>query len=236
MPPEPIRYVATIEGAEEVTLAGSADAGYWRNALHGMGLFPVCRDDRAEILVSAVRLRWKGFRFREACVALFVSPQPAATERSGLYLVSAFQTLRLFAWIERVWFHTPYQAAEIDVQTSAPCGFSLQTQGQELLTAAQTIVRPPVQTRPDWWEGPIYLPARRWGVPPGGRMFHARLGGETEFTPLVLNSDRFVIRPTPRFPVLRQLVDSDFVPEEWRVRRAAFHAKGATVLRSHVER
>src|SRR5262249_1344994 len=107
-----IRYVAHIQGAQEVTLAGAADWGYWKGQLARVGLFPYRVNGRAELHLSATALRWKGLRFHELVVALGVSGRDGSS-RDGAYLFAAFNTSRMLAFCERVFFRTPSQHGNV---------------------------------------------------------------------------------------------------------------------------
>lgn len=218
-----VAYVATITPVREVILAGSADLAYWRARLGAAGLFPHDDGGRAALTVSAIAGRFRGLPFREFSVAV------AAGEREdgradAIYLAEAFNSSRLLAWAERVFFRTPYQPAAIRLSEQPPVvEVSL---GGDTVYAASMAAAGPARREAQEWEGPIFLPPR------GSRreLFYARLAGPTDVYPCDA-ADTLTIRPRPGDDALRCLVESGFIGVEWRVRAAAVHARSRTYRR-----
>ena len=221
-----VKYIAEINDAHEATLVGSADLDYWRRHLVERRLHPTSRHGRAEVVISAVALRWLGFRFNELSVAVSVCEQANGATRDGYYLVSAFNTSRLLAWCERTMFRTPYVHAQVEVQARPQCSLKLIDNQGPVLSAERRSAAPAEQNTEDTWEVPIYLPSAA-----AGEVFYARLGGVTEVYPFDPNLDVVRLAPTSRHAVVRQLVDTKFVGTQWRVRPHAHHARSKTYRR-----
>ena len=68
---QPVKYVTIVEHVKEVSLYGSADLAYWRRHLEPEGLAPFDDRGRAELILIAADMVWKGARFT---VSLPVDP------------------------------------------------------------------------------------------------------------------------------------------------------------------
>jgi hypothetical protein len=224
-PNRPVRYVAQITGAREVTLVGTADGDYWKARLEGTGLDPYRPNGPAELILSATALRWMGFRFNELVIALAVSGREDGSSRDGIYVSSAFNTSRVLAFCERALFRTPYQHGDVRVVCDPSFSFGLTGSGEVVLGAERVGSAGAGTTVEDAWEGPIYLPRRRGRA---GGLFHARLAGLTEVHPWSASHDVLQLKPGGDDCPARALLDSGFVPAEWRVRRNATHARSRT--------
>lgn len=222
----PVKYIATVKGGREVALVGTADFGYWTDALHVERLNPVRINERAEILLSAVALKWMGVRFCELSVAIAVheNDQPS---KAGIYLASAFNTSKVFSLFERNWFHTPYRCAQVKVSTRKPWSMQLSDGNCTMLQAERHGISA-AKVCDTSWEGTIYLPHR--GAPAQRRLevFFARLCGATEIAPFERERDVVQFSVSKRDPVIQSLVDSRFTGIEWRVRSNATHARSKT--------
>ncbi|HEX6097792.1 MAG TPA: hypothetical protein VF432_15815 [Thermoanaerobaculia bacterium] len=115
------------------------------------------------------------------------------------YLFEAYNSNRFFAWSERAFFSTPYQHGRVGVRTD-PAAITVSGRAiAEMASARRGTVAP------EEWRGVLHL-AR-------GRFFHAILAGETE---------RIAVSSADRFAV------DGMEPQEWRIRRDAWHAKSKT--------
>ena len=227
-----VRYVAEIAHVREVSLWGRADLDYWKERLGGLELHPAESAWQARVLVSAVSSRFKGMAFRELSVSVVVSREAGGAGRDGFYLLHAFNSLRFFAFVERVCFGTPYFHGSIDVEPRVPASLGVSCRGESLLSAGMGVeVHEPLADADDVWEGPIYLPPRQVGGR-CERLFVARLAGVARRYPFVDGRDRLTITPSPDAPVFQQLLDSRFAPDEWLVREDGNHAKSKTVRRA----
>ncbi len=223
-----ILYLVTIRNVREVTLAGTADAAFWREQLDSYGLVPYLIDGRAQLAVGGTALRWLGFAFRELTVSVAVSTRPDGSSNDGWFLAAAVNTSPMLAAMERSMFQTPYVPGELRVEASErPCVELRETNTVRLL--AQSSARDPIPKAVDgWWEGPIFLPrlsrARTAGY------FRARLGGPMTSYAWDAAGDSFELAE-PYSPPVRQLASSAFEPLEWRIRTAATHARSKTLKR-----
>ncbi|HYO24799.1 MAG TPA: hypothetical protein VEQ85_07605, partial [Lacipirellulaceae bacterium] len=97
-----IKYAAQVQGVQEVSLRGEADLQPWSAELAALGLTPIVEAGRVGAMLSATSARFRGVRVREFSIALLAREND--TGREGWYLAHAFNSLRLFAWIERTMF------------------------------------------------------------------------------------------------------------------------------------
>ena len=220
-----LKYVAYVEHVKEVTLYGRADLGFWTKQLASTGLRPSSNNGQAEVLIGATDLKWRGVRFNEFTISIGTQPDRETTAPPGFYLPQAFNSSRLFAFSERALFKTPYAYGAVTVADRLPVAMSVSVDQAVMFNARMAASIPCLRHAEEWFEGPIYLPG-------GQRLFYARLGGQTETYPFVPDVDTIAIQPQPHFEVFQWLSASGFTPIEWRIRRAATHAKSRTYTRS----
>jgi hypothetical protein len=234
--PQSIDYAVEISGVREVSLIGTAELGFWRDRLLSEGFFPVPAKGRAELLVSSTNARFHGIPFRELSFGVFVSRREDSTEAEGLYLVRAFNSVRFFAFAERTFFSTPYYPGELVVEVGPPARVELRERGRVPLRMTMSMSMSPrmsADVRDDGWEGPIFLPRNGRG---GGKLFFARLRGETTVSPFDPVTDVVTIAESPAHPIFDELLRSGFTPREWVVRPNATHGKSKTVPLDSVPR
>lgn len=224
------KYITTIHGVLEVTLAGAADAGYWRERLFGEQLYPFLVDGRAQLALGGTVLRWMGLRFRELTVSVGVSHSPAGESDDGWFLAAAFNSSALLSALERSMFKTPYVHAMLRVGSGDRPAIELRDAQGVRLAAHMNGAHAPLDQAESWWQGSIFLPRSTDGSR-RGRFFRARLGGQTSSYDWSQSSDSIVLA-RPDDPVSRMLADSRFEPLEWRIRNAATHARSATYTRA----
>jgi hypothetical protein len=233
----PLKFVAEVQPVLELSLHGTADLAYWREALRAEGLEPVATNGEAQVVISATQARFWGLTFRECIVAVQVmSTRYPRVGDGAMFLLQAWNSLRAFAWVERNVFRTPYAHGQLRLTVSPPLRFSV-TPGTEAILSAESsgqIVTTGAPTS-EHWQGPVYLP----GLRDQGRksvaqkLFVARLSGLTEHFEFDAERDRFRIEAAPQraafqHAALQQLLDSRFTPRVWTVRQAAAHAKSQT--------
>lgn len=176
-----VQFVAELEHVREITIAGDADEG------------------RSQLLIISADAVYCGIRFRELSISRVVSENRAA-------LLQAFNSVRFFAFCERVFFRTPYLHARVALGETW-----VTVDG--VFSAELRDYRPRTFMGEDRWYGEVDLPNDRY--------FVAKLEGMTERYP-VLPSDRFELK----HPLLQ-----GFVPREWIIRADAKHAKSKTYRR-----
>jgi len=235
---ECVRWVAELTHVREVTLVGSADLGYWTDRLREEGLIPaVSADGHAQVLVIAADAAFMGLRFREVSFSVVVQ-HPGGEQRGGAsFLVRAFNSRRFFAWCERAFFATPYYHGDIrEVRTSPPAvHFVDKVEGKfraEVCDDENGSKRTPSRCQEEGWNGPVFLPKAGTGRGGPGKMFFARLHGETHAFPFQASQDTLSVSPGENSKVLQTLVESRFVAREWLIRADATHAKSKTYQRS----
>ena len=223
-------FAAVISPVREVTLHGSADLAPWRDVLRAEGLAPAESEGRARILVSAIASSFKGKRFREAVLSVGVASPDGAP--AG-FLSQAFNSSRLFAFIERRVFRTPYVHAHVALDEAPATGFEVRVGSVRVLRLALGLPadarpREPLRTAGDLFEGRIHLPSRPGAARTRGRWFHARLEGEARFYAFDPALDACEIGPVPAHPTLARLIDSGFRGETWMIRDAGKHGRSKT--------
>jgi hypothetical protein len=97
-------FIVEVRNVREVTLLAEAELATWQAVLKQAGLFPFNNQGKAELSISATDLGWMGWRTNEFTIGLTICEREQADTRDGLYLVHAFNSSRLFAWIERTFF------------------------------------------------------------------------------------------------------------------------------------
>jgi hypothetical protein len=222
-----VKYIAEIHNAREICLVGAADLQFWQARLAADELSPANMGGQAELWLTAVQLKWLGITFQELSVA--VRLDPIAASPPSVYLVSAFNTSRVFAWCERKCFQTPYQHAHVAVHAEQPWSFDL-CHDKTVTLAAQSGAVASLTMVDETWTGTIFLPAT--GAHSGHKFFHAQLSGLVEVAPFDRSSARLDLRPSSHHPVVQLLADSRFTGSEWRVRTNATHARSKTYAAS----
>lgn len=234
MPPataQPIQYTVAIHNVRELNLFGAADYAYWAAHLAGTGLTPQLINGQAEVSIGATDLTWAGVRFNESIVVLSLGAAAAPETPAGAYLLHAFNSRRALAFMERVFFQTPYYPAAIELDGQPPMRFAVDDRAGGQLRAAAVVGDRPARATAEVWEGPIHLPRRRTAPQGRGGYFYARLAGPGSAYPFVAATDTFALTPSADSPVLGWLAEAQFTPLEWRCRPAADHSKSRTFPR-----
>jgi len=234
-PAAPARYPTVVRPVDDVALIGSADLGPWREALERAGVYAFrVEADRVEIQLFAASTRFKGVRFRELSLSISVSRDPAGGSRDGVYLATAVDSVRFFAWVERTFFKTPYEhgrvALEVGLEGGAGPRISASTKGGARLEAAAACDDRERGPGDDRWEGPIHLPPR-----PGKadvRCFFGRIEGASTAFAFDPRVDRCDIEPGDN-GALSDLAASGFEPLRWQVRTGAVHARTPSRVVAH---
>jgi hypothetical protein len=233
---KPIKYLATLTNVREVTLRGTADFLFWQNRLAAYDLTPVDRGGRAPILIIAANMAYTGIRFTEVSFSVDVMPPPAFPHPDAAFLIHAFNTSRMFAWSERLIFGTPYYHADCRISTSAPISIHVvqhdQTMFQaEMRSGLPAATREPLRSGIELWEGPIFLPKKTGARSKRRYVFYGKMHGHANVYPIRRDLDIVSIASTPETEAFQQLIDSDFVGEEWSVKEDATHARSKTYRR-----
>jgi len=229
-------YEVEIYGVREVGLLGTAEPAFWRRHLAEYRLEPTISDDRAAIMISACDGRFRGIRFQELSISVLT--ESARNDGNSAFLVQAFNSRRLFAWVERTFFCTPYDFAGIEVEVGPPATIDLTVRDQTVFRAlmhqpvSQAIknVRSASIVQQDGWEGTIYLPRLAHRPRDPFRLFRGKLSGVTHYYDFDA-SDRVLLNPSKAAPVSSWLIESDYRPKQWIIRPDATHAKSKTTVR-----
>ena len=221
----PVQLAADIRDVREVTIRGSANLDFWKRRLECEDLIPIERDGRAQLLVIAAAMRFKGIHFAELSFSVLVRRgQP-----EGAFLVQAFNTVRFFAFVERNLFSAPYHHGDVqlDVGTSPFARVADKDQGgfRAEMAGAE---REPASIGEAGWEGPVFLPRDSRSQSPRRKYFVAGIRGRTRSYPFT-SDDRITIEPSARSPIFQWLIDSGFAGLEWSIRESARHSKSKTM-------
>lgn len=228
---QPIKWAAQLSGVRDVTLLGTAELAYWAPRLEAEGLAPLVQDGRAQLTIISADGRFMGLRFRELSFSVLAVCRDEGVERPGALLVQAFNSRRSFAWFERTLFATPYLHGDVCVQTEAPASIALGLSGGrhfhvEMRSGVSGgAVRAPARAGEGVWNGPVFLPAV---AGPEKKFFLADVHGHTEIYPFDGEVDWFSMQPGQGLEILNALIESNFMPIEWQIRRNAVHRKSKT--------
>ena len=212
----------------------------WPTGKIGCGeekLDPAERDGQAQVMVSAAELKYWGVRFREVSFSVQVRPVEDLTRPNAAYLLGAYNSLRMFAFVERVFFSTPYRYGDVRVSASLPAFVHIFKNDDVVFRAEMAADgvgpgREPSQVGEDGWDGPVFLPEKHRSKDGPGRLFFARVRGNTRAYPLLPSQDVVAIKPSIGCEVLQALSDSHFVAQQWNIREDAAHAKSKTYKRT----
>jgi hypothetical protein len=243
-----VKWVANLSHVREVMLLGTADLAYWKDRLREEKLEPVERDGQARIMVIAADLKYWGVRFREVSFSVLVRPYEDLTRQNAAYLLGAYNSLWMFAFVERVIFSTPYNYGDVRVSASSPALVHV-VQNNEVVFRAEMAAdgggpgREPSQVGEDGWIGPVFLPEKHRFLPEkhrgqgrSGKLFFSQVRGETRTYPLMPAQDVVAIKRSTGCEVLQALSDSHFAAKRWNIREDAAHAKSKTYKRTDLAR
>ena len=222
---QPVKYIAELEHVREVSIACEGDLQFWQDYLRRHELVPLSRDGRAHILIVAAKMRYMGLLFSEVSFSVEVV-NPLNTEVPAAFLISAFNSSRLFAWSERLFFRTPYVRAGCDMQLDPPAAWVDDGHARlfEASMGSDTLLARAGETI-DGWEGVIFLDRQ---AQRRRRFYFAKLQGGTIKQPFSPDRDRFACKPSSAHPVFEMLVNSRCTPVEWIIRGDALHARSKT--------
>src|SRR6266850_725184 len=173
-----VKYVASLKHIREGSLMGVADFGFWRERLEKEGLEVEEREAKTQILVVGAEAKFRGIRFRELSFSVMV--------RGGMFLVRAFNSVRFFAFCERVFFSTPYYGADVRVSAALPALLRMENE-EGMFEVGMKGEREALPGGEDSWRGTVFLPGNQ-------KAFVAKIGGASRRYPF-LNSDSMTIRP-----------------------------------------
>lgn len=222
-----VKYVATVPNVKEVILAGSADLAYWRDRLAGEGLIPYADEGKAQLLISVTALKWMGFPSRELTISVTVSRNADGSTPDEAYLVHAYNSSVMMAFMERIFFQTPYYPAQIEISERIPVSARLMQDGKTLFSAKMAVDRAKLCSGDELWEGAIHLPSTKANSDER-KLFYASLGGYTEVYAFDPATDLLEIDPATSEDAIKVLIESRFAAQEWRVRGSALHKRSGT--------
>jgi hypothetical protein len=228
-----------VTHVREVSLRGTANLAFWRERLSTKNLFPMERDGQAQIMVVGATMRFMGIRFTEISFSVLLTGHEKATEQGGVFLFQAFNSSRLFTWCERVLFATPYIHAQCRVSVASPTSIQLLMDGKlpfraEMQADPKRPHRQPLRIGEETWEGPVFLPRNSRGNAAKGRLFFAKMKGQTATYTFAQAVDALSIVPSQDAGIFQALLDSGFTGEEWLVREDATHGKSRSYARSEL--
>jgi hypothetical protein len=144
-----------------------------------------------------------------------------------MFLVAAFNTNWMLAWMERAFFKTGYLHAPIDFRFASPKGVELflaesAVEVESLIRIEQSAGQSEESTSEEFWEGRVHLSGRRY--------FRVKIAGATRKSAFAA-ADVFKLLPSWRHPLPQWLIESDCRPVEWHIRESAVHARSKTFRR-----
>lgn len=228
-----IRYVANPSHVREVSLTATADYSFWQSKLAREGFIPASRNGRALMTVTGATMKFAGIRFSELSVCVQLLEPGKKGSAGDLFLLQAFNSSRVFAFCERVLFATPYLHGTVLVDAHSPEPIRVEAAGKTvLLTTMQmapgAVRREPVRRGEEQWSGRVFLPGKHNGGTNVRRYFFAKLQGHTCVYPFECDHDSCEIFPSSDCSLIRDLLDSNFTPDEWLIREDATHGKSRT--------
>ncbi len=206
-------HISTITGVREVGLRGTAELAYWQDTLRSEGLAPLAEGGRAVLMLAAIDATFRGIPFRELSISV-------ALTDGGAFLAHAYNSSRLLAFAERVFFQTPYHLAELTVRERPPARLGVARGGRAVFDARMGDERPPARREEMLFDGPIYLPG-------GRRHFFARLSGAADVFPFDATDTVTFASQSPG-TIFGRLRESGFTGREWQLRSTAVHARTRT--------
>ena len=214
--PEDAKYVATVSNVKELRLIGEANLEFWNKQFVDKPFQVFHKNGFAEITIAATELVWKGFRFNELTIVLTLGEKGNPTKQDGVFMLSALNSNRFFAFCERTFFSTPYHFAKINLSETKPFSMSSSVNNQSVFKAEMSKSMSPSREVDDDWEGTIFLPS--------GKYFIAKLLGKTQ----IYQFDKADEITFAKHPIFDLMAQSNFTGKEWRWRSDAFHAKSKT--------
>lgn len=123
--PAGVPIAGVMSPVREVSLRGTADLAYWAERLKKEGLTSEEAERRARMLMVFADCSFKGIRAREVSFSILVRPREGEVRGTACFLERAFNSVRFFAWVERMYFSTPYFLAKIGVDPALPASVDL---------------------------------------------------------------------------------------------------------------
>lgn len=225
--PSAQRYITTVASVRDVRLAGIGDLAFWQQYLHVLPLIPYALNGTAHMIISATEFVWQRIPVQEFVLSLVVAlPHDPATP-AGFYLVHAFNSSRLLALIERVFFQTPYIYGQTHSTAVPPASITLTTTQRTVLQASMSPNTMLSQHTDEPWEGRIFLPVQAPGKQRAQPYFFAKFTGACAIYPWT-DADTLTLIPDQSNPVCACLHASHFQATEWRLHTNATHARSKT--------
>lgn len=224
---ENIKYAAEIKDVKEVVISGEADFEFWKKLLEPKGYLPSEKNGKAQIIVSATELEWKGIRFNEFIINIVISPQIKGQKRDCFYLIQAFNSSSILALSERLFFSTPYNFGKIILRNEFPVLLRLILKEKELfhckINSKYSESIPSMEKHSIF----VFLPN---GTRHKKKYFIAYISGETIFFPFEKEQDILKIVTSVKYPVFGWLIDSKFIARDVVIRKNALHKKSKTMI------
>lgn len=216
-----VTFVAEVDHVKELRLLGTANLDFWKAHLAHKPFQPASPDGFAAITIAATELSWMGVRFHELTLYLSVADKNNPAIQSGYFLLQAFNSVRFFAFSEKAFFSTPYHYAKVKLSLAPPVSMEAWVKNHCVINAEMNSHQKNATTIEDNWTGPVLLPG-------SDKYFVVKLSGNASLNQFNPELDILNIHPHPEHPVFEWLLQSEFKPQEWRIRSDAFHAKSKT--------
>lgn len=212
----PIQFVTSIAPVLEVTVIGTAECAPLIPYLKAEEQAIRHAQDRTAVVISAVDSRYYGMRFQELSISIQL-------DDSEFFLAHAYNALPYFAFVERVFFRTPYYTGKTNVDSNH---LRATHDGSLVIEAALAADVTPIRTVDESEQILVRLPKALRKSASRQHYFYARLEGLTEYYPLT--PDAVNIAPDASEPIWKLLRDANFQAVQWRYRAAGRHHKSKT--------
>lgn len=213
----PVEYVTVVEPVLEVTLICTGDVAPWQQTLSREGLTLPQEQAQIEMVLSAAEMKYMGVKFQEFSISLRIDDTQAL-------LVYAFNSNRLFAFMERAVFRTPYYFAAIGVNAHR---IQVMNGQQRFFDATLPETASLTHSASELNDFRVWLPSASEQGDKKAHYFNARLEGETKH--YAIPPDGAVLAIGAELPApLRALRSSNPHIKQWYVRDRARHSKSRT--------
>ena len=228
-----VKYSVEIDRVKELMIRGNADLAYWKEALKVAGLHPTNINGKAFVYISTTNATYSTLRFREVSIYVGISKVEDGDAVDALFLAHAYNSSPLLAMLERRLFYSPHSPGYIQTHLRLNTNMRLIVGDTTLLDAEMAVdtyveFGKKLVSQNEIWEGPVFLPDLKGLYLDKSRYYFSKMEGLTYTIPFALDKDIFNIRPNLENPVIRQLADSHFTPEEWAIREEGGHLKSKT--------
>jgi hypothetical protein len=237
---KPSITTAYIRNVKELSLTCSADADRWKEYLEQYGLRPTVKEGKVSIVIAVNDLAFIGIRFQEVTISISVQNPDTSSEYGSVFLLTAYNSNRFFAWFEKKILSTPFRKGKIVFETEKYSEAELFESGVPLLRLHHApepsrMFRIPKIEGHETWKGTVFFPDNVGPDIKRCKCFRASLAGwgrRIEFRPEI---DSLMINEWKGNCILGLLRESNIRGQEWFIRTNSQHWKSLTYRYDTVE-